>query len=101
MLYPIRVARVSRFDRQLRYYSEGLKLASAVSMYSTQAHSAEVGPEKRGKRMGAGRIYLKTRKTLLQPEQRFGPALATGLPNLTAGGFPPHLLQDFRPVFPF
>ncbi len=27
------VARVSRFDRQLRYYSEALKLASVLSRY--------------------------------------------------------------------
>ena len=32
---PNRVARVSRFDRQLRYYSEALKLASVLSMNST------------------------------------------------------------------
>jgi hypothetical protein len=40
-------------------------------------------------------------KTLLRLEQRFGLAGVTGLPNLTAGGYPPHLLQVVRPVYPF
>jgi hypothetical protein len=40
-------------------------------------------------------------KTLLRLEQRFGLAGATGLPNLAAGGYPPHLLQVVRPVYPF
>jgi hypothetical protein len=40
-------------------------------------------------------------KTLLRLEQRFGLAGVTGLPNFAAGGYPPHLLQVVRPVYPF
>ena len=48
------------------------------------------------------KVMPAKRKTLLQIEQRFGLAcIATGLPDLAAGCYSPHLLQVVRPVYPF
>jgi hypothetical protein len=50
LLYPYRVARVSRFDRQLRYYSEPSKLASVLSMYGRAELQNKGNPCKAQKR---------------------------------------------------
>ena len=85
----IRVARVSRFDRHLRYYSEDRKLASVLSMYSTCGICRRSLPKNRHNAQNAA-----------PNGAAFRSCFATGLPNVAAGGYPPHLLQDIRPVYP-
>ena len=94
----IRVARVSRFDRQLRYYSEAFGLASVLSGYAWGMSLRKTKSALPGE---GGRITPGKRKTPLRMEQRFGPVQATGLQNDLVDGSPPHLLQVFRPAFPF
>lgn len=89
------MARVSRFDRQLRYYRVRFRLASVLSGYP----KAWIYRERHRKNFKCTDPLMC--KTPLRMEQRFGPALATGLPSTLAGGFPPHLLQVIRPVVPF
>jgi len=87
------VARVSRFDRQLRYYSEALKLASVLSEswwagFCGKSELQNLGPNA-SEAQNAAPNGAASRS-----------CVATGLPNHSAGGCPPHLLQVIRPVYP-